>query len=371
MFDIWRLLPHGTLLAGFLAMGLSAVISLMAIPVIVNVARQKGLTDKPNSRSSHEKSIPSLGGIAIFSGLFLGSLLLMPPEDINKSLTYALAGTFILFMVGLKDDLTGLTWYKKAIAEFVACLILIVLGNVRFTTFFGVFGLWELHPLVSVVFSLIIFMSIINAYNLIDGIDGLASGTGILTSFLLGAWMYAIDAHGMAVLAWSLTGSLLPFFYFNVFGKKYKLFMGDTGSLMMGMVMAPFTAIILGKGIPSDNVLYLQAAPAVLVAVLIYPLWDLLRVATIRIWKGRSPFKADRNHMHHLFLEAGYSHRRSTFYILTLNVLAIAWAYLFRNGSKWFLLLTLLGFCLIGTAVIWEIGRRRKAEYAEKNGENG
>ena len=359
MFDFWKLIPHATLLSGISAMGVAALISLMAIPVIVRVARAKGLTDKPNARSSHETSIPSLGGVAIFAGVFLGTTLLIPPDHINRQLNYAFAATFILFLVGQKDDIVGLVWHRKLLAEIIAALILIVLGDIRFTTFFGVFGVYVLPLWISVLVTLVVFLGIINAFNLIDGIDGLASGTGIMTSFVLGAWMYGIGEHGMAVMAWALTGSLVPFFYFNVFGKKLKLFMGDTGSLMIGLLMALFAAVLVGREVPQTNILYMKAAPVVVIAILFYPIFDLLRVFTLRLMRGKSPFTADRNHIHHLFLNAGFSHRRSTFYILILNAGAIVWALVFRNNSKWLLGFTLLGFALVATGVVWMMGRRR------------
>jgi UDP-N-acetylmuramyl pentapeptide phosphotransferase/UDP-N-acetylglucosamine-1-phosphate transferase len=171
--------------------------------------------------------------------------------------------------------------------------------------------------------------------------------------------MYGIGEHGMAVLAWSLTGSLLPFFYFNVFGKKNKLFMGDTGSLMIGLLMALFAVVICGKEQPLDHILYMKAAPSVVIAILLYPLFDMIRVFSLRLIKGKSPFVADRNHIHHLYLDAGYSHRRSTFYILVLNGMAITWALVFRNSSILFLGLTLLAAAIVTTLIVKVIGKRK------------
>jgi UDP-N-acetylmuramyl pentapeptide phosphotransferase/UDP-N-acetylglucosamine-1-phosphate transferase len=360
MLDFWKLIPHSTLLSGVFAMLLGALLSLMAIPVIVRISKAKGLMDTPNDRTSHSEAIPSLGGVAIFAGVLLGSSLLMPPDHVDGPLRYIIAATFILFLVGQKDDIVGISWEKKLIAQILAALILIVLANFRFTCWFGMAGIHDIPDFVSLFFSLIVFVGIINAFNLIDGIDGLASGTAIMASFVMGCWMYGIGEHGMAVLAWSLTGSLLPFFYFNVFGKKNKLFMGDTGSLMIGLLMALFTAVICGKEQPVNHILYMKAAPAVVLAILIYPLFDMVRVFFLRIMNGASPFRADRNHIHHLFLEAKFSHRRSTFYILILNGLAIIWALIFRNSSILFVGSTLLAFAIGGTLTVKAIGRKRR-----------
>ena len=360
MVDFWKFIPHATLLSGIFAMGLGALISLIAIPVVVRICKVKGLTDKANGRSSHVGAIPSLGGVAIFSGVFLGVGLLMPPVVWAGSLRYILSATFILFLIGQKDDIIGISWSKKLLAEILAALIIIELGNLRFTSLQGFAGFYELPLWLSIVISIIVFVGIINAFNLIDGIDGLASGTGILVSFILGCWMFAINEHGMAIMAWSLTGSLLPFFYFNVFGKENKLFMGDTGSLIVGILMAVFAAVICSAELPADHDFYMKAAPAVVMGVLIYPIYDLVRVVVLRLVKGKSPFVADQNNVHHLFLAAGYSHRRSTFYILLLNVMAIAWAFAFRNSSILFLGSSLFAAAIIATLIIIQIGKWRR-----------
>jgi UDP-GlcNAc:undecaprenyl-phosphate GlcNAc-1-phosphate transferase len=171
--------------------------------------------------------------------------------------------------------------------------------------------------------------------------------------------LYGIGEHGMAVIAWSLTGSLLPFFYFNVFGGKNKLFMGDTGSLIIGLLMALFASVICGRELPENHLLYMKAAPAVLFAVLIYPLFDLLRIVSIRVINGNSPFVADRQHIHHLFLSAGYSHRRSTFYILLISALDIIWALIFRNAPILLVGLSLLASSALITHVVEVTGKRR------------
>lgn len=366
MLDFWNLIPHASLLSGFFAMGLGAVLSFIVIPVIVFISKAKGLGDLPNDRSSHKGSIPSLGGVAIFTGLILGSTIFMPPDHGGDPLRFIIASTFIVFLVGQKDDIIGISWRNKLIIEILASLILIVLGNFRFTTLFGLFGIHEIPMWTSIAISLIVFVGIINSFNLIDGIDGLASGTGIMTSFIMGIWMYGIGEHGMAVLAWALTGSLLPFFYFNVFGEKNKLFMGDTGSLMIGLLIAIFVVIICGKELPENHFLYMKASPGVVLAILLYPVYDVTRIFFIRLVNGKSPFIADRNHIHHLFLNAGFSHRRSTFYILVINALAIAWALVFRNFSILFLAFTLLSGCIAATQIIKAIGKRRNKGLQEK-----
>jgi UDP-GlcNAc:undecaprenyl-phosphate/decaprenyl-phosphate GlcNAc-1-phosphate transferase len=358
MVDFWKLIPHATFLSGIFAMALGSFLSLIIIPVIVIISKTKGLVDLPGERTSHHGAIPSLGGVAIFAGVILGSTLFVPPVHLGGQLRYIIAATVILFFVGQKDDIMGISWRNKLIAEILASLIVIVLGNFRLTSLYGFFNLHEIPMWASFPLTLFVFVGIINAFNLIDGIDGLASGIGIMTSFILGIWMYGIGEQGMAILSWALTGSLMPFFYFNVFGEKNKIFMGDTGSLMIGLLIALFAVVICGKELPVSHFLYMKAAPGVAIAILLYPIFDISRIVIVRIANGKSPFVADRNHIHHLLLDAGFSHRRSTFYILVLNGMAIAWALAFRNSSILFLVLTLLAFSIVMTQIIRKTTKR-------------
>ena len=346
------------LITGILAFLTGIVVSYYAIPVVVKIAKTKGLVDKPNHRTSHEGAVPSLGGVAIFAGLILGSSLFIPVGEL-RAFRFVLASIIILFFIGQKDDILGLSPLKKFLAELMAASILIFLADIRIQSFHGFIGIHDIPDWASIITSYLLYLGIINAFNLIDGIDGLASGTGIMVSFLLGGWLMGIGEHGMGLVAWSLTGALIPFFFFNVFGQKNKLFMGDTGSLLLGLLTAIFVISICQYELPKDHFLYMKATPSVVIAVIIYPLFDMLRVFTLRLTAGRSPFSADRNHIHHLYIDAGFSHRRSSFYILTLNLMAIGFAWFMRNQS-----ILLLGVCLLCGAVtavviVKAVGRHR------------
>ncbi len=342
-------------LAGFLAI----IISYLAIPAIVSLSHQKGLTNKPNHRTSHTGAVPVLGGVAIFAGLILGGSIFLPSGDLNP-FRYIVAAIVILFFVGQKDDLQSISPGNKFFAQLIAALLVVILADVRITTLHGFVGIHEIPDWASVFISVFLIIIIVNSFNLIDGIDGLASGIGIIVSGTLGLWLYGLDYHYMAVLAAALTGGLIPFFFFNVFGKKNKLFMGDSGSLLVGLMVAIFVLKICSKDVPVDHFLYMKAAPSVAIGVLLYPLYDLQRIFIIRLAKGRSPFHPDRNHIHHLYLDAGFSHRRSTFYILILNLMAIAWAWIFRNSSILFLALTLLAGAVLVTLVLLYLVKRKQ-----------
>jgi len=362
MFDFWNHIPYSNLISSVLAMILAGFVSNLAIPVIVRIARAKGLVDKPNHRTSHEGAVPLLGGVAVFGGILLGVSLFIPEND-RSNFRYILAALVILFFVGQKDDIIGISWQKKFIAQLISAAILVFFGDFRFATLHGFVGVHEIPFWASAALTIFLFILIINAFNLIDGIDGLAAGTGILISGIFGVWLHLTDHSGLAVVAWSLTGALIPFFIYNVFGTKNKLFLGDTGSLLIGVLMAVFAAAVCKEELPKDHMMYMRATPSVAIAVLIYPLFDLLRVVTIRLSKGQSPFAADRNHIHHLFIDAGISHRRSTFYILLITVSAIAIAWILRNQSILLLGVVLLAW-ILGITVWVKIWGKKKGRRA-------
>jgi UDP-N-acetylmuramyl pentapeptide phosphotransferase/UDP-N-acetylglucosamine-1-phosphate transferase len=187
-----------------------------------------------------------------------------------------------------------------------------------------------------------LIISLINGFNLIDGVDGLASGIGILVSMFLGLWFLLSGHYTYAVLCFSLLGSLSAYFIFNVFGNKNKIFMGDTGSMIIGLIISIFTIKFLEFENQAASNLQFSAAPALAFGLLIIPLFDTLRIIILRIRNGESPFKADRNHVHHNLLKLGYSHLKVTSLTIIINLLFIIMALsLQRLGSVVLILITL------------------------------
>lgn len=299
------------LITGFL-------VSLIMIPPIVKVSHAKKLGAVPNGRTSHQGQIPALGGIAIFGAVVLGTALFM--ENIAFSeYRYIFSALVIVFFIGLKDDLVSLSWKKKLVIEIFAALLVIVLADVRISTFHGMIGIGALPYWFSILFSVFVFIALINCFNLLDGIDGLASGMGIFISMTFGIWLFQLGSYNYAILAFSLAGGLFAFYGFNVFGKKYKLFMGDTGSLLLGFLFSVLSIKILCCEVAPSHPLYMKAFPAVVMSVMILPIIDTLRVFTVRIIHGKSPFEADRTHLHHVFLRLGFSHFHASSIIIGMN----------------------------------------------------
>jgi UDP-N-acetylmuramyl pentapeptide phosphotransferase/UDP-N-acetylglucosamine-1-phosphate transferase len=198
-------------------------ITWFTIPSIVTIARMKNLCAAPNSRTSHIAIIPSLGGIAIFIAFIL-STVIFAGDFFHFELKYIIAGLIIVFFVGIKDDILIIAPMKKLAGQILAAGLIAFLANIRITSLYGLFYVQQLPYSVSILFTIFVFIVIINGFNLIDGIDGLASGTGILTASVFRIWFWVSGNQGYAILSFSFVGTLAAFFYFNVFDKKIRYF---------------------------------------------------------------------------------------------------------------------------------------------------
>ncbi|RYY98964.1 MAG: undecaprenyl/decaprenyl-phosphate alpha-N-acetylglucosaminyl 1-phosphate transferase [Chitinophagaceae bacterium] len=342
-----------------LTASVSFVLTFLAIPVVMRIAELKKLYDVPDARKLHTKPIASLGGVGIFIGFFLSSLLTVRLQE-SPEFQYFFAAATVVFFLGIKDDILVLSATKKFIGQVLAAAIIIHLCKVRIDSMHGLFGLWELPEAVSLAFSYLTIIVIVNAFNLIDGVDGLAGTLGLLTSCVFGAYFAMVGLSAYAVLSFAVAGSLMAFLIFNY--NPAKIFMGDSGSLMLGLV----NAVLVIKFIAvADNpaVAYpIPSSVAVGFAILVVPLTDTLRVFSIRILNGRSPFSPDRNHIHHLLLDRGLNHKYVTFACLLLNMAFISIAYFGRTLGPNYLMLIIfsVSFSLLGMLIYSPRGKRRR-----------
>ena len=317
------------------------VIVTYAIPKIIFISHEKKLFDVPNERSAAKVITPNLGGIAIFAGFFISLIISLYRLDVQP-VTSLLVASLVMFLIGLKDDLIGLTPRKKLFFQLLTAMYLITLGGVKITNLHGLMGIYELDSLSGSLITLVTIVGIINAYNLIDGIDGLAAGTGILISLAFGALFTLSGQMVYALAGFSLTGTLIAFFFFNVFGRTNKIFMGDTGSLTLGVIFAFLTIKFLDQ--PGSSQQQLFGSPAVALAIMIVPIVDTIRVMTIRIAQKRSPFSADMNHIHHHLIRLTGNHLHASLMIILANLAFIAFAcafvYLFGNNLLFFFILS-------------------------------
>jgi len=324
----------------------STLLTLLAIPSILHVARTRHLYDDiGHFRKQHDHGIPRLGGIAIFVS-FVISVLIFSIQSGNFSLSYLLISAIILFAMGLKDDLSGVNSRTKFIIQFIVSLNLVVFDDVRLSSMYGILGIYDLPYIISMVLSILVIMLLINAFNLIDGIDGLAGVTGVIANSTFSIFFIYMHQYELAIVSLAMVGAIIGFLRYNV--TPAKIFMGDTGSLMTGLisVVMAIKFIELNK-FTVDQTPQVFSAPALSVAILIGPIFDTLRVFFVRIAKGGSPFEADRNHIHHRMLRLGFSHLQTTIILCAVNILAIVAALLLRNYGNQVLVFGTLGFAVL------------------------
>ncbi|MBX3240354.1 MAG: undecaprenyl/decaprenyl-phosphate alpha-N-acetylglucosaminyl 1-phosphate transferase [Chitinophagaceae bacterium] len=311
-----------------LAIILAFIITYTAIPVIINVSNIKKLYDLPNARKVHATPVPSLGGLGIFAGFMLSCLLSMSFSDF-PAFQYFFAAALVIFFLGLKDDILILTPMKKIIGQVIAAFIIIYKGGVVIGSMHGFGGINELPEVISLIITYLTVIVIINSFNLIDGVDGLAAGLGIFTTLTFGVYFYIIGHIEYAALAFAMCGSLLAFLIFN--RSPARIFMGDTGSLLIGLVNAILVVHFINVASNPVSAFPLQSTPAIGIAILIIPLFDTLRVFSIRIVNRRSPFSPDRNHIHHILLDRGMSHKMVCFTLIMANIVFVLIAYSLRS----------------------------------------
>jgi UDP-N-acetylmuramyl pentapeptide phosphotransferase/UDP-N-acetylglucosamine-1-phosphate transferase len=288
-------------------------VSILAIPVVIKIAELKSLMEKPGERRSHKVPTPTLGGVAIFAAILIAYFLWpsLDQTDVYRT-NLSIAGMTILFFTGIKDDLVGIDPNKKIVFQVLAALILIFFGDLRVDYLYDIMGFHHINIVISILLTCFIFIALTNAINLIDGIDGLAAGIATIASGTFGGWFLLTNHFAMACMAFTLAGALLGFMRFN-FSRTSKIFMGNTGSLIIGFMLAFFAVrfVSLNASYRYEPTAFFNA-PIIAIVILIVPIFDTLRVFLVRILAGRSPFSADRNHMHHILLDNGLSHIQTT-----------------------------------------------------------
>lgn len=356
---------------------LSACVGWLTIPRIVVISKKKKLFDALSERKSHTGSIPRLGGVSflpafLFSFSLTVGLRYFYGLDISplfetaafKETMFLMSGATVLFFVGLADDLSGLSYRNKLLAQFIASVLLIYAG-VGITDLCGLFGLHQIHPLIGGMLSVLVILLLTNAYNLIDGIDGLCSGLSMLALFTFGIWFWLHDIYIYAMMAMAMGGVVTVFFFFNVMGNRLKIFMGDTGSLMLGYLIAFLGLKFYALNVESGYY-QIQAAPAVFLGIVFIPAFDTLRVFCVRMSLGLSPFYPDRRHIHHKMLALGLNHLQSTMIIILIQACFIGLNLCLKdiNINLLFGLDLLLGVSLI--FVLNRIASRRQKKLTEK-----
>jgi UDP-GlcNAc:undecaprenyl-phosphate GlcNAc-1-phosphate transferase len=332
----------------FLSIFTSFIISLMLIPSLIRIAKERNIVDEPGERKLHKAATPLLGGVAIFSGTLI-SFLFWSSSYFEIPHLFMIASLIILFIAGLIDDLQPLRPIVKLFLQVVAAVITVLFAGITLTGLHGLFGIHTLSGFPAFLISVLFILVMVNGFNFIDGIDGLAASTGIIASALFGILFFFITDGLSAILSFTLCGSLLAFLLFN--SSPAKIFMGDTGTLVTGFVLSILTIRLTEEtrtAVSSIRWLNYQSAPVIALAILIVPLTDFIRVTAIRLMQGQSPVKADKNHIHHVLVRAGFSHARTSLLLNGINLSFIAAAFILHNinQSLLFFLLLVIGILL-------------------------
>lgn len=327
-----------------LSSGLAFLITFFAIPVIIQVAKDKKLFDEPDERKVHKNVIPTLGGLGIFAGFIIATLMGVP-SAISSELQYFAAATTVIFFLGIKDDILVLSASKKFIGQLIAAGIIIKFGGIQLSNFHGFLGVYEIPHITGTIISLFTIIVITNSFNLIDGVDGLAGSLGLLTTLVFGTYFFYAGQLTYAVMAFALSGSIIGFLIYNF--SPAKIFMGDTGSLLLGLVNSILVIKFINTAGNSASNFPIESAPAIGFSILMIPLFDTLRVFGLRIIQRRSPFSPDRTHVHHFLLDLGLSHRMVTITCVLVNITFIAMAFFMRGlGTT-----TVLGILLLSAFI--------------------
>lgn len=341
---------------------------LLATPALIKVAKLKHLVDEPSeARKLHKRSVPTIGGIIIFCAFIFSAFLWYPdPEsspnavDDLDQFMYLMASLILLFFVGVKDDIIGMSPVKKLVAHLMVGYILVVMGGIKITSFHGLLGMdIELPDYASILISIFTYIVIVNAINLIDGVDGLASGVGFIASVAFCIWFAAAGEKQWALIAIALSGSLLGFLIFNF--SPARIFMGDSGSLIIGAVLSVLAIKLIESPVKflPDGYQHIST-PVAAMAILGYPLLDTLRVFVIRTAAGKSPLSADRNHLHHKLLDKNNQHKPTviTIYIFSLVLVAQTFFFQFPNPNISFALS--LGICALFVGFVFYVYPKKK-----------
>ena len=300
------------------------LLTYLTIPKIIGVVEYKRLMDAPNQRSSHANKTPTLGGVAFFYCLIFALFFINHRAVFDEGM-HLIPGLTILFIVGLKDDLVVLSPGSKLIAQALAIVFVLVNPSFTIESLNGFLNIYEIPYYLYLVIAGFLMITIINSYNLIDGIDGLASMVGIVIMMIYTTIFYMSGEYFFALISITMNACLMAFFGFNISSDK-KIFMGDTGSLIVGFIISVLTLKFLAlkpesyEGLP----FLLENAPLIAISILIVPLFDTARVFTIRIANKRGPFSPDRNHTHHVLIDYwGLSHKQASFIIGCFNLIFV------------------------------------------------
>ena len=343
---------------------LSFIVAAMAVfvvhPTLVKIAHLKSIVDNPDARKLNKVPVPVLGGVGVFFGIMFSlSVAGYYVEGMNIQFELIIAMLIMLY-TGVGDDILQLSpRLRFALQIFVVCLMMF-LGGIYIDDFHGLWGISELPWYIAVTLTIFSCVGIINSINLIDGVDGLCSGYGVFASLAFAFCFMRMGDVSYAILAFAVAGAIFPFMLHNMFGERYKMFLGDGGSLVLGFICSLYVMRVIQSG----NEVVSESTISLTLAVLAIPVFDTLRVMTARIIAKRSPFSPDKTHLHHMFIRLGYSHVITALNVIFLNGLVVL---IWRLCKKLNLSGEVQLYVVIACGLLFTTGLYFTVEYLEKN----
>lgn len=311
----------------------AVILGRIIIPNILVISMRKRLFDEPDARKIHKRPIPRLGGVTffpvivftlctftaihLFKGYFVYNIITL---NTAREMLFLVSGLTLLYIVGIADDLVGVRYRKKFVVQIISAAMFPIAG-LYINSFYGLFGINEIDPIIGIPFTMLLVVFITNAINLIDGIDGLASGLSMVALIVFGVIFVHFQSWLYALLAFVSVGVIIPFFSYNVFGnadRGRKIFMGDTGSLTLGYILSFF--VIRFCMYEPNSMMQVQGSPVLIAfSVLMVPCLDVVRVVLRRARNRKPLFLPDKTHIHHKFLAMGFSPRRA---LITIQIMS-------------------------------------------------
>ncbi|MGB3183201.1 MAG: MraY family glycosyltransferase [Cyclobacteriaceae bacterium] len=323
----------------------SFLVAFLIIPLVIKFFTKKKIFDVPGGRKIHKNFTPSMGGIGIFGGLMISSIFWMTSTEL-AIFKFVYAGLVIVFITGMRDDLIPLRPSYKLIAQIIAASMVVGLSNIHFTSLYGLFGVYEIPLWLGSALSVFTIIVITNSFNLIDGIDGLSGSISVIVLSSFGMWFYLLGNHPISIMIFGMIGAVVAFLNFN--WEPSRIFMGDTGALVIGFFMSILAIyfIDLNYSLDAQHVYKFKPSVATAVAVLIIPLFDTLRVFIARAIRGKSPFAPDMTHLHHLLLRLGLSHSGAVIVLGSANLLFILMAIVMKDLPETIALPVIIGIAI-------------------------
>jgi UDP-GlcNAc:undecaprenyl-phosphate/decaprenyl-phosphate GlcNAc-1-phosphate transferase len=333
------------------------LIAFIILPVIIKYSLAKNIGDVPGRRKIHKKVTPSMGGIAIFIGFAISSLIWMD-FDQWANMRFILASLLIVFLLGVRDDIVPFRALHKLYGQIVSVIILLF-SSVQINSLYGFLGINELPMLVAYILTGFTIIVITNSFNLIDGLDGLAGSIGLVALTAFGVWFFVAGDFVFALFAFAMVGGILAFLVFN--WEPSEIFMGDTGAMVIGMILAVLAIhfMSVNEALPINNPVKFSATIATAGCFIIIPLCDTLRIIILRTLRGQSPFSPDKSHIHHAIMRLGMSHSQTAIILASVNAFFIAGAYFFRNYSDKYILVAVIVLALALSFILDRLIMRR------------